>query len=386
VQGAGHRGVAVLLLLITGATEALTEARSRPAVSPIIVAPPSANASAGELPVPSRLPPGEFRPGIIVDEAKVRPSEPSAPPFLLKRPARQGAPAVPARPNQTLDLKWLSEKGLLDELDLRDLGAKPLQAQFDPKAIVLDDTGNPILDSREQVTASDLDYLPFSAVGRIVTVHSGGQISSGTGFLIGRGIVLTAAHVLYDPVAGRAEQVTFTPGCMAGTRPRNAYPQTVGVEGYRVASLWDPSTTRVAADFGVIALPSAPWQDLCGYMPLRPVEATFFDRHIKGETRSFVISGYPYDRPEGTQWHGLGRFIRASGSSLDHLIDTEPGQSGAPVIALLAETAMTARTWLPVAIHSRVGTNAANFNQSRRIDKGLIDELRRLLAQLGRTL
>lgn len=42
-------------------------------------------------------------------------------------------------------------------------------------------------------------------------------------------------------------------------------------------------------------------------------------------------SGYPDDKPMGTQWFNAGRILELTPNTVTYGLDTEPGQSGSPV-------------------------------------------------------
>lgn len=376
----------------------VAQARTGPLVSPVR---PDLD-SHRELPVPGALPRGVEQPGII---RKIIPRSPAAAPQPAPAPApgttatppaddaksRPGARSLPLgdaeRPEKKLGPAPIV--GGQPRMIVRDPQLKGIVDDFGPEAIITPDTpgeaAEPV-DSREAVSAIDLDNLPFSAIGKLTTVHAGGARLSGTGFMIGPGLVLTAAHVLDDYQHGPALQVSFEPGCAAGARHRfEATVQTVQQDRYRIAPGWRAATYPLRYDFAVIALPPANWHQHCGWLPVRPIERSFLDRHVRLETRRFVLAGFPSDRSEGGQWVGRGRLSRDGGFMVEHKIDTETGQSGAPVIAVLREAKSPGgKIAVPIAIHSRMGAAlAANYNSARVMDRELVDRIRQLAADLG---
>lgn len=238
------------------------------------------------------------------------------------------------------------------------------------------------IDTRQPVTKFDLNYVPYSAIGQIRAQYARGVTLVGTGFLVAPGLVVTAAHVLDSPTYGPAPLITFVPGCTAGGEHPLAVAQTVDRSSYRVSSRWQRGSRAIAADFGVIALPITSWQ--CGSLVLRAIEPEFFTRNINAGTSRFILAGYPVEKRD-QQWLGRGSFWSAVKSRLDHLIDTSPGQSGAPIVAVVADGQSSEKIPMVVGIHSRsaAGDRFA-YNQARRVDSELIVEIRRLATEVQR--
>lgn len=73
---------------------------------------------------------------------------------------------------------------------------------------------------------------------------------------------------------------------------------------------------------------SEPLGDVCGFFG--------YGANMGSVGTKVTVGGYPADKnPWGAgeewQWHMSGRIIRATGWNLYYLIDTHPGQSGAPI-------------------------------------------------------
>jgi V8-like Glu-specific endopeptidase len=259
-----------------------------------------------------------------------------------------------------------------------------IPADGDPRvAIGVGDGG--VLDTREVVSAPLLTELPFSAIGEIVAQFANGAGQTGTGFLIAPAVVLTAGHVLHDRFNGPAVRVEFTPGCRKGLpeTPRNS--QVVGQRRARVSEDWARGVDqRLAFDYGAIFLPDARQFADCGTLALRDVESSYVERHVRLLTRSFIVAGFPEDKPVGTLWFASGRMIASAVGEVNHLIDTIRGQSGAPLIAVIVDRLTGKRVPLAIGIHSRPSLNL-NYNQARRIDDRVLKDLKRWAEEIAET-
>ena len=183
------------------------------------------------------------------------------------------------------------------------------------------------VDGRRQVLQTR--RAPFNAVCRLERDFGNGRISGCTGFLIGPRLVLTAGHCLYSP-ARRALGGQPTP------RMIHALPgQADGIErpfGRHPAKRWfvHRRYMRAAArpfDVGLIELAG----EVGNVPPFRlhvPSDAEL--RRLR-QTRLVHISGYPGDKPRGTQWQHEERLDRVTRRDLFYSVDTCPGHSGAPV-------------------------------------------------------
>lgn len=252
-----------------------------------------------------------------------------------------------------------------------------------PFAIILPRAALVPIDTRIPVAAPDLEFLPYSAIGKIVIRSANGAQESGTGFLIAPGVVLTAAHVLHSHRIGPAVEVTFIPGCRLGKGDAANLAQTVGRRLYRVADRWVAGDRGIAADYGVVVLPPAPWHAVCRWIVMRDIDESFYKRHFEQRTNRFMLPGFPGDMPAHTAWVGSGSLYKRSGAELRHLIDTNVGQSGAPVIAVVVDETTRKRIPLVVGIHSREGAAVFSYNAARIMDPALIADVTRLVTSLG---
>jgi V8-like Glu-specific endopeptidase len=260
----------------------------------------------------------------------------------------------------------------------------------DARRIIIDDeekitvdvqrgAGGEAIDSRVAVQRDDLSGLPFSAIGQILVQFPSGA-AIGTGFLVHPRLVLTAAHVLLSPSLGRAVRAEFTPGCRAAglpVKPGAVKSQPVSPDRLRVSEAWARGDTALASDYGALLLPDAVAFADCGVLSLAPVTEEFVHRHAVRGSPGFIVAGFPEDKPRGTQWYGSGALLLSPPAAIKHVIDTMPGQSGAPLIAIVVSKAGGGRTVRAVGIHSRPAEFSRNYNEARRIDERVLQDVRR---------
>lgn len=186
-------------------------------------------------------------------------------------------------------------------------------------------------DSRERV--QNTNPFPYRAVCHLVVTYASGP-GFATGFLIDPGVVVTAAHVLWHPQAGKAEKVLVVPARQQA--------------GYRVSQMAfsQDGQLKTCADWGQPAF--EPWFDyaailLADHQKFRPFGVLSYAALNTGQIDNLIsqgyqcgISGYPAkvrgdDAPMGSQWWAKGALKERGDRTLRHVVDTSEGQSGAPL-------------------------------------------------------
>jgi glutamyl endopeptidase len=214
--------------------------------------------------------------------------------------------------------------------------SEPLSAEMVLRSIHGDDNRAPVRDTT---------HFPASAVAQLIVTASDGQEFGATGSFIRPNVVLTAGHALFVPGTGSARgavrKVVVVPG-RNGTGPP-PFGAAVATGDYI------PDAWRLHAlpdfDYGLIFVPPT---NAVGPFQV----AALPDNELRG--LSVLISGYPVDKPIGTQWYDKRTIAAVSGGQVAYDIDTETGQSGSAVFAF-HDGAATA-----VTVH-RFGDPAANY-------------------------
>lgn len=184
-----------------------------------------------------------------------------------------------------------------------------------------------------------------------ITARDGSQWI-GTGWFCGPRTVITAGHCVFiknSGVAGRdgwVRSITVIPGRNGATQP---YGSVVSTD-FRTVAAWANSANH-EYDYGAILLPT-PLGNQTGWLGF----GAYSDATLLASTAN--ISGYPGDKPAGTQWYHARRVTSVGPRKVYYDVDTVGGQSGSAVYRI-ANGARHA-----VAIHAYGG---ATSNSGTRI-------------------
>ncbi len=172
-------------------------------------------------------------------------------------------------------------------------------------------------DDRQLV--QDTTRFPWSAVGIIEAGFSNGDLRTGTGVMIGNKTVLTVAHVVYDATMGWATAIYFVPGKNGITEPfgQIQVTQSMALDG------WTQKRDD-NYDIAILVL-NSPVGKQTGFFKIAVEADSFFSDAFLN------TAGYPGDLGSVYQYSGTGNSYGLDGNMILHAIDSEPGQSGAPL-------------------------------------------------------
>ena len=203
-------------------------------------------------------------------------------------------------------------------------------------------------DNRYQITGTTT--YPYSAI-----VHVTSSIGGCTGWLIGPDTVATAGHCVYGS-SGWATNVTVYPGRSGSSLPYGScsYRTLYTVNGW-------VSSRSPEYDYGAIKLNCTVGYST-GWFGFRWQSAS-----LTGQPS--YISGYPGDKPYGTQWRSNDYVRITETRRLFYANDTYGGHSGSPVWNDEASCSPCG-----IAIHA-YGVGSNGYNGGTRITEAVFNNL-----------
>jgi V8-like Glu-specific endopeptidase len=182
-------------------------------------------------------------------------------------------------------------------------------------------------DDRIQIT--DTRSYPWRAHASLLITAADNSQWIGTGWFIGPHTLMTAGHVVFiknSGVAGRdgwVRNIQVMPGRNSSTLPYGSVTST----SFRSVNGWtnsgDPNY-----DYGAIIIPTD-LGNTVGWFGF----GVYSDSDLLTVTGN--ISGYPGDKPGGTQWYDARRIASVDTRKVYYDIDTAGGQSGSAVYRIV---------------------------------------------------
>ncbi|MET0287331.1 MAG: trypsin-like serine protease [Polyangiales bacterium] len=175
-------------------------------------------------------------------------------------------------------------------------------------------------DDRQRIT--NTGEYPWCVHASLLITAADDSTWIGTGWFIGPHTLITAGHVVYiknsgvDGRDGWVKEIVVMPGRNEDNLPFGQ----VTSRSFRTVRQWVESGDE-NYDYGAIVL-SEPVGEQTGWLG--------FGAYSDDELRAAVgnISGYPGDKPSGTQWYDTRNVDTVSPSKVYYDIDTAGGQSG----------------------------------------------------------
>lgn len=184
------------------------------------------------------------------------------------------------------------------------------------------ETPESVCGADERIQIRQTTGIPWRMICQLIITRRDGRRSRCTGWFISPRTVMTAGHCVYSHSGqkGWAQSIEVIPGMNGRLRP---FGSAVGTS-FRSVKGWTNSR-KPSHDYGCIILPkNAPLGRRTGWWGF----ANLRDRSLRNLLAN--NSGYPGDKPFGTQWYNAGRITRVTSRRLYYMLDTAGGQSGSP--------------------------------------------------------
>ncbi len=179
-----------------------------------------------------------------------------------------------------------------------------------------------VIGADDRVRINNTTVVPWRWICALRITAANNTSWIGTGWLVGPRTVITAGHCVFmHGQGGWVKSIEVIPGCNGAARPFGSAVAT----SFRSVTGWTQGSNR-DFDYGAIILPaSRPYGNQLGYFGYASLSLV----SLMGLTLN--LSGYPGDKPSGTQWFHARRATLVTPRTIIYNIDTAGGQSGAPV-------------------------------------------------------
>ncbi|MEU6592634.1 endopeptidase [Streptomyces sp. NPDC046881] len=236
--------------------------------------------------------------------------------------------------------------------ELPDIGV----ASFGPPPPVAETVHGP--DDRVQIT-NTADY-PWRANASLRITAANGDAYIATAWFIGPHTLATAGHVVFinhpgHPDHGWVQSIQVMPGRNGATLPFGSVTST----NFRSVKGWTESGGDENYDYGAIIIPTE-LGSTTGWFGF----GAWPDADLLKTTAN--ISGYPGDKPPGTQWFDARGISSVNPLKVYYDIDTAGGQSGSAVFSIVDGNRYG------IAVHAYGG---ATVNSGTRITQPVYDNL-----------
>jgi V8-like Glu-specific endopeptidase len=207
------------------------------------------------------------------------------------------------------------------------------------------------VDSRRRI--SPCTSYPWRANAQLLITAADNSQWIGTGWFVGPKTLITAGHVVFikgSGVAGRdgwVRRIAVIPGRDGSSTPYGS----VNSSSFRSVTGWTVSGNQ-EFDYGAIILGTNLGNNTGWYG-----YGNYPDAQLMGSTVN--ISGYPGDKPTGTQWYDARRVTAVGPRKVFYDVDTAGGQSGSAVYRIINGARIA------VAVHAYGGATA---NSGTRIN------------------
>jgi V8-like Glu-specific endopeptidase len=172
----------------------------------------------------------------------------------------------------------------------------------------------------DRVQIGNTTVVPWRWLCKLIITWPNGAKGGCTGWFIGPKAVMTAGHCVYSKAnGGWARQIEVIPGMHGALRP---FGSMVGTS-FRSVTGWT-SNTDPNFDYGCVILPNPSLGNAVGWFGFASLTNASLTNLLVNH------SGYPGDKPAGTQWFNAGRVSNITTRKIYYMLDTFNGQSGCP--------------------------------------------------------
>lgn len=205
--------------------------------------------------------------------------------------------------------------------ELRDIG----EASFGPPPPSAETVHGP--DNRVQITTTNV--YPWRVHASLLITAADNSMWIGTGWFIGPHTLMTAGHVVFiknSGVPGRdgwVKKIQVMPGRNGASLPYGS----VTSSNFRSVTGWTGSGDQ-NYDYGAIIIPTQ-LGNTVGWFGF----GVYSDADLVASVGN--ISGYPGDKPSGTQWYDARKIAAVNARKVYYDIDTFGGQSGSAVYRII---------------------------------------------------
>lgn len=226
------------------------------------------------------------------------------------------------KPLEAESMKAAEETKAPDTSDLPDIGVASFGEPEKMKA-------EAVIGEDNRVKINNTNVYPWRAHASLLITARDGARYIGTGWFIGPHTVMTAGHCVFIKNSGVAARdgwvrsIDVMPGRNGSSLPYG----TVRSTNFRSVAGWFNNGDQ-NFDYGCIILPNNLGNNV-GWFG--------FGAYSDSDLRASVgnISGYPGDKPSGTQWYHARRITSVNSRKVFYDIDTFGGQSGSAVYRVI---------------------------------------------------
>ena len=182
-------------------------------------------------------------------------------------------------------------------------------------------------DDRVQITNTAI--YPWRVHAQLLITANDGSSWRGTGWFIGPHTLMTAGHVVFIRNSGVPNRdgwvrsIQVIPGRNGSSMPFGSVTST----NFRSVTGWTLDGDQ-NQDYGAIILPTN-LGNTTGWLGF----GVYSDADLLSTVGN--ISGYPVDKPDGTQWYNARRIASVDTRKVYYTIDTFGGQSGSAVYRVI---------------------------------------------------